>query len=386
MRKVAGNDTDLQSMGGILSGVEWKSPKYEIVVERGTLCYIRLSVTILSSKIIKDHGKNMQNFVHNTFQYSQDESLVVRYLQIEPTNYCNADCKFCIRKFKSQEPRHMNIQELDALCKHFDQVKYVKLQGLGECFLHPDIGSLVHCLKTHFPSASVMSSTNLNWSLSDEQLIDNLKELDVLYLSIDGGCQETYEDLRHGCKWDVLWRSMKQLARCKQEGNLFVVSFTASDLNHNEIEDLISLLYDYPIDELRINPVQDWSADNSLASPERYSNSAYIQTLRSIHEKNIQEPFQVLIAGNENFDYSSCIWPFERMYVDVHGNVFPCVISLSDKWCVGNIYKEKIEDLYQNSFLKDIRESLTANKAHRHCRNCSYKALVPIMRKIKTNA
>lgn len=326
----------------------------------------------------------MEKLSHNSiFKYKQDDSLTIKYLQIEPTNICNAACVFCIRKEKMQAPKNMDLQTLKKISSFFHAVKFVKLQGLGECFFNPDLHILLAHLKKIYPGVVIMSSTNLNCPKTNTELSAILENLDILYLSIDGGTKETYEKIRKGCSWDRMTKTLSQISKIKQKHNVFVINFTASNLNYYEIEKVAELVKDLPIDELRINPVQDWTADNRLTSPKNYSTFDYIETLRRWHRIDRINEMRVIVVGDPEFDYNRCIWPFERMYIDVHGNIFVCVISLDDQWCQGNLIKNPFGEIYQNSVFNEIRQCLKKNTPHLHCKTCSYKILAPILRKIK---
>ena len=326
----------------------------------------------------------MKQIPHNVmFDYRQNKSLVIKYLQIEPTNICNSDCKFCIRREKKQSSKNMSTEELETITAFFVKVEFIKLQGLGECFFNPDLHLLLAHLKEVYPGVVIMSSTNLNCPRTGKGLSAVLENLDILYLSIDGGTKRTYELIRRGCRWETMLDTLGLLAEVKKQHNIFVVSFTASDLNYTEIGGLVELLRDYPIDELRINPVQDWSSDNRLTSSENYTNPEYIQQLRYWHRLGLSEGMSITVVGNAMFDYNRCIWPFERMYIDVYGNVFVCVISLDDKWRQGNIFREGPETIYKNTTMTAIRKCLKENISHSHCDTCSYKLLVPTLNRVK---
>ena len=326
----------------------------------------------------------MNKLRHNVmFDYRQDESLTIRYLQIEPTNHCMASCLFCIRSEKQQAPKHMDLQTLEKITNHFHSVQFIKLQGLGECFLNPDLHLLLAFLKRKYPDVVIMSSTNLNSPKTQAEISAILENLDILYLSIDGGTRATYEKIRKGCRWEIMEKNLSQLGKAKKSHNAFVVSFTASDLNYREIEKLAGFAGSYPIDELRINPVQDWTHDNRLTKPENYSTTAYAQELRQWHGMGRIGQMRVMVVGDPEFEYNRCIWPFERVYVDVYGNIFVCVISLDDRWCQGNIFKTPFREIYRNPVMQSIRNGLKSNSPHAHCKTCSYKLLAPVLQQIK---
>ena len=325
----------------------------------------------------------MNSLQHNKmFNYEQDESLKIKYLQIEPTNVCNLDCQFCSRKFKNQAPKHLSLPELERITDQFEEIRFIKLQGLGECFFAPNLADQLAHLKRRYADVRIMCSSNLNYRKTDGEISEVLENLDLLYLSIDGGNKETYERIRRGGDWDTCMATLLQFAKLKRAQNEYSLSFIASGDNFRDIESVVGLAEDMGLDEVRINPVQDWTTNNRLTQSQDYCNPEYIGELRKWHFHESPK-CNVIVVGDPCFEYAKCIWPFERVYIDVYGAVFVCVISLDDRWSYGNIFRQSLEEIYASQFMKRIRHGLKNNKPPLHCRTCSYKQLVPCLRSVK---
>ncbi len=325
----------------------------------------------------------MKKLPHNImFRYQQDKSLKIKYLMIEPTNVCNLNCRFCSRSFKKQKPKHLSLKELKKITPYFDNIKFIKLQGLGECFFAPELPQLAAHLKKCWPKVIIMTSTNLNWKKTDKELREILKNIDILYLSIDSVQKKTYEKIRRGGNFELAIKNLEKLCRLKYRHNIFTLSLIVSDLNFHDIDATVELAKRYDLDEVRINPVQDWTTNNRLTTKNNYSKPEYIKELKHWQKSRLKRP-QVTVVGDLDFDYTKCIWPFERMYIDVYGNVFICCLNLDDQWIQGDIFKTPPEQIYHTKTFQSIRKHLKRNKPHPHCKNCSYKLLVPSLKKIK---
>lgn len=327
----------------------------------------------------------MRTLPHNTmFNYQQDDSLTIKYLQIEPTSVCNLDCMFCSRKFKRRPLKHMTLKELEKIIQHFDSVEFIKLQGLGECFMTPNLAELLDFLKNKYPGVITVCATNLNWKKTNQELLSILKNLDILYLSLDGATQRTYEEIRRGGKFNMAMRSLEQICALGYKKTIYSCNYIVSDKNYHEIGRIIQLAKQFGLNEVRLNLVQDWTTDNRLTTKENYSQEACIEELHkwNLQSKHITKPI-ITIVGDPFFEFTKCIWPFERMYIGVEGNIFVCCLNLDDQWCMGNIFQQDLKKVFRQKRMEEIREGLRHNKPTKHCQTCSYMIHREALQKIK---
>ncbi len=67
----------------------------------------------------------------------------LKFLQIEITNKCNLNCKYCLRNFWSfEKPGFIDLKALKEIIFKYDTQKYV-LYGFGEPFFHPEIREIL---------------------------------------------------------------------------------------------------------------------------------------------------------------------------------------------------------------------------------------------------
>ena len=128
----------------------------------------------------------------------------------------------------------------------------------------------------------------------------------------------------------------------------------------------------YGLEELRLNIAQDWSEDKSM--PGGYTNQQ-LQYLKSWGSS---------VKGKHQWDYEDCFWVNEGLYTTVEGNVKMCCMNTAAS-PFGNIFETDLEDIRNSSDYQNVKKGCNTNNPTSHCKNCSYKELVPMLKEIKNS-
>ena len=113
----------------------------EILKKRGL---INGSATLINAGILAFTRKI--NFYPSGYAYP-----FIRNIQIEPTKYCNMACPMCPNSYmKENEKGNMSYVDFIKIIKQFPFITTVRLQGLGESFLNPDIYKMIKYFKNIF--------------------------------------------------------------------------------------------------------------------------------------------------------------------------------------------------------------------------------------------
>src|SRR5574337_703327 len=128
----------------------------------------------------------------------------IKYAYIETTNYCNLRCITCNRQDVIGPLKHMSVDNFSQLMAKLQShpIQEAKLMGMGEPFLHPHFSKITKKFKATFPTANLISSTNAQYLLT-QNMVDSMKYIDMLYISIDGA-HDNYERMRPPSKWKKL--------------------------------------------------------------------------------------------------------------------------------------------------------------------------------------
>jgi MoaA/NifB/PqqE/SkfB family radical SAM enzyme len=301
---------------------------------------------------------------------------MIEYAYIETTNHCNLQCSFCNRHEVIGSLQHMPVNKFRDLMERIkDQpIHTAKLMGMGEPFMHPQFNQICKTFKEYFPNAFLISATNCQYTLSQAPWFeDSLQYIDMLYLSIDG-YEQTYEQYRPPSKWYKLIRFLNELHPLDRRGCKIVVNYVVNPGNVFDIDPVyVDVVLKYNLEELRLNIAQDWSEDRTM--PGGYTEDQ-LQYLR--------DNWQECIQGKSEWDYSDCFWVENGLYTTVEGRVLACCMNTGAKeFC--NIFTDTIENIHADLSFQRVKHGCATNKPTEHCINCSYKELVPILKRLEIN-
>ena len=300
----------------------------------------------------------------------------ITYAYLETTNYCNLSCTFCNRDEVVKKLKHMSLTDWKLVLEKLkDQpIKEAKLMGLGEPFLHPKFSTVCKMFKDYFPNAFLIVATNCQYKMNDN-FKESLKYIDLLYLSIDG-YKESYEKFRPPSKWSKLITFLDEIKKINRYGCRITCNYVVNTENIDDISKVKKHICDeYDLEELRLNIAQDWSEDKSL------SNSDFISGYSSKQINFLKENYSSNIKGKAPWIYSDCFWVNTGIYMTVEGNLKVCALN-TDTESLGNIFKDPVEKILNSKKMNEIRDGCNNNSPAKHCDNCSYKELSPILEKL----
>ena len=296
----------------------------------------------------------------------------ITYAYLETTNYCNLDCSFCNRSDVIGPLKHMSLENwgklLDGIKHH--PIEEAKLMGMGEPFLHPQFDDVVKKFKEVFPECFLIVSTNCQYNIN-EKFQESLKYIDMLYFSIDG-YKEHYERDRESAKWSKLIKFLEDFKTINRYDCKFPVNYVVNAYNVRDIEKIDKLRIDNNLDEFRLNIATIWSQDELMSDDIATSgyNEEDLNYLRDNWNQNIM--------GKSKWDFSDCFWVKNGLYTTVEGDVKMCCMNTGTK-SLGNLFENTIDEIRVTDEYQKIKIGCSTNKPTDHCKNCSYKELIPIL-------
>ena len=141
-----------------------------------------------------------------------------------------------------------------------------------------------------------------------------------------------------------------------------------------DISKIEKLCKEYELEELRLNIAQDWSEDKSLSKTDHISGYSLeqIDYLKRISLKTLRK---------STLDLVDCFWVKTGIYMTVEGNLKVCALN-TDTESLGNIFKDSIDVILNTKRMNEIQEGCGKDMPSKHCENCSYKELSPILEKL----
>ena len=231
----------------------------------------------------------------------------------------------------------IGYMEMDTFRKIFESgIPYsIKLNWRGEPLLHPHIDEMIRYAK----DIGVHEvSLNTNGLLLDRSMIYRLSVagLDWLIISVDGATKLTYETIRKGGNFDILWKNVLD-ASWHFDGKIRI-QICKQPLNENEIELWKDKFTPYA-DEIRIG---------NLFDP---------QGKRGLHK-----PIP-----------PSCPSFWQRITIGWNGDIMPCCSDYQGHWKLGNIKDTTIRSAWLCSRMNYFRNMMAdyGRSAVPACKNCS---------------
>ena len=224
----------------------------------------------------------------------------------------------------------------------------IRITGSGEPFMHPQAAYFASYAKQVGCKVGIIT----NGSKIDKATADILlyNSIDVIEISVDAKDKKTYEKIRKGLKWDTLVNNINYLISEKREKKLptrVIVSVINQKLVEEEIKEIEKYWYDFGVDYVII---RKYLVYDTLK--ERDTN---------FKEEIIEESALEI-----------CPYPFERLEVNINGDIKFCLYDIKSKVVLGNVQSNTIEEIWKGRYLENVRECMAAGRIDQlpFCRDC----------------
>lgn len=303
------------------------------------------------------------------FYDSKNVSGPVR-LQVEPLNYCNLKCDFCVLSHEQRNPKKMS---LDNFKKIIDEAnpKDLSIVGVGESLLHPQIIDMIRYAK----SKDIFTRITTNALCLTEKLARGIVDsnLDQLGISADTTDEKLYKDIRKA-DYNKMISNLRYLYdyKNKNNSNLNVMA----RLNYNE-KNIYNLPNDVKeLDKLPYDTVTfAWILDLYNESHQKSFKEEYLDIIKNakkeavlIKRKDIVKSLDIFENDFYRFNEKKkiCYAPLYEPQVTVEGFLLPCCPSLMktfvEKVIIGNVFEENFMTLWRNEKAVNLRKNIIENR------------------------
>lgn len=340
------------------------------------------------------------------------------YLQLETTDYCNAECIMCSHLYqKNCGAKHLTQQCFDAVRELLPYVRVAILHGNGEPFLNPHIFEFLEEYCRY--GVAVSASTNL--SVFDARLAHYINCcFSDIRVSCDACTKEIYEGIRLGLSFDRLQENLGELARqCPDVRK--IMAAVIMQQNIHQLPELVRFAKRYGFSEIIFsNMLPSKALDNDADAPLHFRGAVKHQLLRAkaaadelgvemtypdIYDREertdpgpVTPVFPTAEAIQVRIDYihrtygverapvealrdcawdvdrvpckGICDWCMEKTYIDVDGNVYVCCINA--KYTVGSLLQQSFQDIWNSEQMQKIRRSFNSGILPDFCEGCHF--------------
>ena len=165
---------------------------------------------------------------------------------IEPTIYCNLDCRTCIRHVWHEE---LGLMEGSTFTQILDNLKLLEPRptvffgGLGEPLFHKDIVDWIAQAKALGMTVEMITNGTLLTEDRARALVAS--GLDNLWISLDGATPESFADVRLGAQLPNIIENVMGLRRLRKGGHFakpeIDIAFVAMKRNLHELPQVLKL-------------------------------------------------------------------------------------------------------------------------------------------------
>ena len=313
---------------------------------------------------------------------------------IEPTIYCNLDCRTCIRNVWNEEMGSMTeatyAQILDSL-KSIEPRPAIFFGGLGEPLFHKDIADWIARAKAMGATVELITNATLLTEEKARALIAS--GLDNLWISIDGATPESYADVRLGAQLPLVIENVMRLRRLRKGGHFakpeIDVAFVAMKRNIHELPEVLEVARHLGARQFRVSNVLPYTTElrDEILYAQGFRDLAYMPSPRiprlSLPKmvfddqtsapllKALHSGYNVSLAGN-NLGGANDVCNFIEsgsISIGWNGSVAPCLPMLHThshyfkalqhqvkQHILGNINADRLIDLWLKPEYVQYRE------------------------------
>ena len=298
-------------------------------------------------------------------------------LQIEVTNRCNMNCIMCSRSSTKMTLGDMSPEVIDRCVEVSKDTQETALFGYGEPLMSTSFITLLRRLQ----SSHVGFFTNgllLNDAMLTKILDASACPLSYIVISMDGATAGTYEGIRLGSKFDVVWDNIRNaVKRREREGlhHIIRLEFVAMTRNIHELPDLVKLAANTGVDGIKVSHLVVWDESlrkESLIDRPSKCERYFTKAKNEATQRGIYLDVPKLLSHNSKPDptdpYPPCHAPWHYAMISFEGDVRACCFS--PQFTMGNILDKPFSEIWTSKQYNALRSTVNSKTPPAACQMC----------------
>lgn len=319
----------------------------------------------------------------------------IRYALIEITEKCNLRCIMCGANKVLKRDKEMSYELFKKIIDESCQcgLKSVTIGSIGEPTMHKDLQKMLEYVQQKKIKLELIS--NLSLPLSDG-LIEAIKKIDKLTVSIDGATKETYEKIRVGATFDRTISNLRKVAAAKKYSPFITVNYVIQKDNYRELPKMIKLLdsigniknlasgfahigIDMGV-RIKLDKEESEEFKNKIVPEcEKYMEYQTIATNHLLKSSYWEENDVCSAHETANIPLQinrlPCYILWTSTFITPDGILHPCCTLLRKKeYDLGDAKKQSFKEIWNGKKYNDLRKKFKQEKDS-SCQNCT--AIIP---------
>lgn len=313
-------------------------------------------------------------------------SKIPKVIHVAVSRACNINCIMCPinRDVLRDKQKFIKLEAFNKLFKDEKQFEFLNFVGAGEVFVCKYFSRIIeYCFEHNFPALGCTTNLQLiSKELAEVMVKNGFRQITA---SIDGCTKETFEHIRKGASFDKFIEIMMYFnvlkARHNSLGNPnFTFAMVAMNSNIHELPGLIRLADKLNVKSIyvaRLHVIKEELLHESLFFYQEKYNYYYDESIAAARELkiNIVLPDKFGSPIKNILSVRNCNLPFENMYVDVDGIVYPCVCRVYPNITVGNILEQSVIEIWNSDKFKEFRAAMFTDNPPLQCKECTFSVL-----------
>ena len=297
-------------------------------------------------------------------------------IDIEPTIRCNFRCKMCQRTYWNRKAEDLSFDNFKRIVCSFPDLKEIKLQGMGEPFLNPELFRMVEYSKSKDIKVVIYSNASLfHYDSIFEQLIDS--HIDLLRISLDSGNKERYESIRVGASFEQVISNIRKITNENKSIKNIELWTLLMNPNFSDIPQIINIAHECGINTINIQLILntfDYKEEVGDVISQLQSNKRNLEkaTFDNWIDYAVKKTINLKFAYSKAYSPSRvCHWAFDKAFISVEGYVVPCC-TIADPNVInfGNIFDIPFETIWNSEKYVAFRQKILLNQLYLPCQNC----------------
>ncbi|MGM0609134.1 MAG: radical SAM/SPASM domain-containing protein [Candidatus Muiribacteriota bacterium] len=304
-------------------------------------------------------------------------------LQIGITDMCNMECIMCMQtahKGLYGSP-HIKTPLLHKGNKGFIcpeifkkilsesslyDFKLLKMQWLGESFIHPQFEKILQILKEYEHFQRIVFTTNLtNIDLNIMRLIKSLKPETQIVVSLDSTETDIYKKVKGRDIYEKVYKNLETVFDFLSD-TIFSIQFIIMEENFKSLSNSADFIKKrFNINTCHFDETKIYSEKNNHIFFKRLGayNQEYYEKMHKdfcINYLNLENKPRI-IKTDSVFDYNDvnrppCRAPFETPTFNWNGQMTTCCMDSNLQLSIGNIKDANFKELWNGEKIKLIRK------------------------------